>query len=195
MFSHTGEWNLHISFVHQGTFQQMWISKQEYEEGGKQCVDRKCPWFIYIFFLFHRNINYVLILNFCQKVNIFCDSHPNLDSGTHPGFCLYFCIVFVFVFLKYKYLYVDEASFSGVLWSIYKASYLVMKKKMSCFFHLHQSVALKIIYWNPYFFLNSDCYQKHSRLQLPYQHTGLDINLITTTLESNTMWDTAVFWR
>uniref|UniRef100_A0A4W6FGX9 Actin-like 6A n=1 Tax=Lates calcarifer TaxID=8187 RepID=A0A4W6FGX9_LATCA len=26
-----------------GTFQQMWISKQEYEEGGKQCVDRKCP--------------------------------------------------------------------------------------------------------------------------------------------------------
>lgn len=28
----------------QGTFQQMWISKQEYEEGGKQCVERKCPW-------------------------------------------------------------------------------------------------------------------------------------------------------
>uniref|UniRef100_A0A672JT02 Actin-like protein 6A n=1 Tax=Salarias fasciatus TaxID=181472 RepID=A0A672JT02_SALFA len=26
-----------------GTFQQMWISKQEYEEGGKQCVDKKCP--------------------------------------------------------------------------------------------------------------------------------------------------------
>ncbi|XP_051563357.1 actin-like protein 6A [Myxocyprinus asiaticus] len=26
-----------------GTFQHMWISKQEYEEGGKQCVDRKCP--------------------------------------------------------------------------------------------------------------------------------------------------------
>uniref|UniRef100_A0AAR2K5G7 Actin-like 6A n=1 Tax=Pygocentrus nattereri TaxID=42514 RepID=A0AAR2K5G7_PYGNA len=26
-----------------GTFQQMWISKQEYDEGGKQCVDRKCP--------------------------------------------------------------------------------------------------------------------------------------------------------
>ncbi|CAJ0916298.1 unnamed protein product [Ranitomeya imitator] len=24
-----------------GTFQQMWISKQEYEEGGKQCVERK----------------------------------------------------------------------------------------------------------------------------------------------------------
>lgn len=32
-------------FFLQGTFQQMWISKQEYEEGGKQCVDRKCPWF------------------------------------------------------------------------------------------------------------------------------------------------------
>ena len=29
--------------VPQGTFQQMWISKQEYEEGGKQCVERKCP--------------------------------------------------------------------------------------------------------------------------------------------------------
>uniref|UniRef100_UPI00358E22A3 actin-like protein 6A n=1 Tax=Myxine glutinosa TaxID=7769 RepID=UPI00358E22A3 len=26
-----------------GTFQQMWISKQEYEESGKQCVERKCP--------------------------------------------------------------------------------------------------------------------------------------------------------
>jgi len=22
----------------------MWISKQEYEEGGKGCVDKKCPW-------------------------------------------------------------------------------------------------------------------------------------------------------
>ncbi|XP_035697168.1 actin-like protein 6B [Branchiostoma floridae] len=26
-----------------GTFQQMWISKQEYEEAGKGCVERKCP--------------------------------------------------------------------------------------------------------------------------------------------------------
>ncbi|XP_064600687.1 actin-like protein 6A isoform X2 [Liolophura sinensis] len=26
-----------------GSFQQMWISKQEYEEGGKGCVERKCP--------------------------------------------------------------------------------------------------------------------------------------------------------
>jgi len=26
-----------------GTFQNMWISKQEYEEGGKSLVDRKCP--------------------------------------------------------------------------------------------------------------------------------------------------------
>ncbi|KAB5515157.1 hypothetical protein PHYPO_G00250550 [Pangasianodon hypophthalmus] len=26
-----------------GTFQQMWISKQEYDEGGKQSVERKCP--------------------------------------------------------------------------------------------------------------------------------------------------------
>ena len=23
----------------------MWISKQEYEEGGKTCVERKCPWY------------------------------------------------------------------------------------------------------------------------------------------------------
>ena len=27
-----------------GSFQQMWISKQEYEEGGKSQVERKCPW-------------------------------------------------------------------------------------------------------------------------------------------------------
>ena len=26
-----------------GTFQQMWISKQEYEEAGKSMVERKCP--------------------------------------------------------------------------------------------------------------------------------------------------------
>lgn len=26
-----------------GSFQQMWISKQEYEESGKTQVDRKCP--------------------------------------------------------------------------------------------------------------------------------------------------------
>ncbi|KAL8618987.1 Actin-like 6A [Nucella lapillus] len=26
-----------------GSFQQMWVSKQEYEEGGKCCVERKCP--------------------------------------------------------------------------------------------------------------------------------------------------------
>jgi actin-related protein len=26
-----------------GSFQQMWISKQEYEEGGKSCVEKKCP--------------------------------------------------------------------------------------------------------------------------------------------------------
>ncbi|EDV21979.1 Actin-like protein 6A [Trichoplax sp. H2] len=26
-----------------GSFQQMWISKQEYDDGGKNCVERKCP--------------------------------------------------------------------------------------------------------------------------------------------------------
>ena len=26
-----------------GSFQQMWISKHEYEENGKSQVDRKCP--------------------------------------------------------------------------------------------------------------------------------------------------------
>ncbi|XP_065051410.1 actin-like protein 6B [Rhopilema esculentum] len=26
-----------------GTFHQMWISKQEYEESGRSCVERKCP--------------------------------------------------------------------------------------------------------------------------------------------------------
>ena len=32
-----------LSIVFQGSFQQMWISKQEYEEGGKSVVDKKCP--------------------------------------------------------------------------------------------------------------------------------------------------------
>ena len=26
-----------------GTFQQMWISSQEYKESGKSQIDRKCP--------------------------------------------------------------------------------------------------------------------------------------------------------
>lgn len=26
-----------------GSFQQMWISKQEYDEGGKSCIEKKCP--------------------------------------------------------------------------------------------------------------------------------------------------------
>lgn len=26
-----------------GSFQQMWISKQEYDEGGKNCIEKKCP--------------------------------------------------------------------------------------------------------------------------------------------------------
>ena len=30
-------------YVFQGSFQQMWISKQEYNEQGKCCVERKCP--------------------------------------------------------------------------------------------------------------------------------------------------------
>nr|KAG5693295.1 hypothetical protein BaRGS_011616 [Batillaria attramentaria] len=29
--------------IRPGSFQQMWVSKQEYEEGGKGCVERKCP--------------------------------------------------------------------------------------------------------------------------------------------------------
>ena len=27
-----------------GSFQQMWMSKQEYEEHGAQLVHKKCPW-------------------------------------------------------------------------------------------------------------------------------------------------------
>jgi len=37
-----------VWYVWQGSFQQMWISKQEYEEGGKACVDKKCPWLTYL---------------------------------------------------------------------------------------------------------------------------------------------------
>lgn len=77
----------------------MWISKQEYEEGGKQCVDRKCPWF---FFLIEPSHLLCCHPELCQKVNIFCGSHPTLDSGTHPGFCLEFCMFFLFVVLLFQ---------------------------------------------------------------------------------------------
>mgnify|MGYP002714328617 CR=1 FL=1 len=32
-----------FAFVCQNSFQQMWVSKQEYEEEGKGQVERKCP--------------------------------------------------------------------------------------------------------------------------------------------------------
>jgi Actin len=35
--------NENETWLVQGSFQQMWISKQEYEEGGKSCVEKKCP--------------------------------------------------------------------------------------------------------------------------------------------------------
>ena len=40
-------WLAHYMYMYllsfQGTFQQMWISRQEYEEVGKIVVDKKCP--------------------------------------------------------------------------------------------------------------------------------------------------------
>ena len=38
-----GAWNGGSILASLGSFQQMWISKQEYEESGKSQVDRKCP--------------------------------------------------------------------------------------------------------------------------------------------------------
>ncbi|WAR01134.1 ACL6A-like protein [Mya arenaria] len=35
--------SLRFVCLSQGSFQQMWISKQEYDEGGKSCVEKKCP--------------------------------------------------------------------------------------------------------------------------------------------------------
>ncbi|KAB7506674.1 Actin-like protein 6A [Armadillidium nasatum] len=38
-----GAWNGGSILASLGSFQQMWISKQEYEEAGKSQIDRKCP--------------------------------------------------------------------------------------------------------------------------------------------------------
>lgn len=38
-----GTWNGGSILASLGSFQQMWISKQEYEESGKSQIDRKCP--------------------------------------------------------------------------------------------------------------------------------------------------------
>ncbi|MCL4126739.1 UNVERIFIED_CONTAM: hypothetical protein GTU68_051399 [Idotea baltica] len=38
-----GAWNGGSILASLGSFQQMWISKQEYEESGKSQIDRKCP--------------------------------------------------------------------------------------------------------------------------------------------------------
>ncbi len=39
-----------------GNFQQMWISKQEYEESGKNLVERKCPWSSFTGSIFNRHL-------------------------------------------------------------------------------------------------------------------------------------------
>ena len=50
-------------FCLQGTFQQMWISKQEYEESGKGCVERKCPWNQ---LLYYYSVFVIVCLYLCQ---------------------------------------------------------------------------------------------------------------------------------
>lgn len=51
-------WTLQWFCFLQGSFQQMWISKQEYEDQGKGCVERKCPWPLPV--LLQQELNYIL---------------------------------------------------------------------------------------------------------------------------------------
>ncbi len=46
-----------LALCFQGTFQQMWISKHEFEESGKSCVEKKCPW-IFDFVLCIKSLQY-----------------------------------------------------------------------------------------------------------------------------------------
>ena len=48
-----------------GSFQQMWISKHEYEENGKGQVDRKCPWILSLWVWLNH---YCVITNFIHNI-------------------------------------------------------------------------------------------------------------------------------
>lgn len=127
----------------------MWISKQEYEEGGKQCVDRKCPWFIF----FYSTATLIMFSSWTLwngQHLLWFTSDPGLRNTSR---LLSLLLYIFFGFFKYKYLYVHEASFLGVLWTSTK--WVILWWKKNEFFHLHRSVALKMIYWNQFSILTA----------------------------------------
>lgn len=66
------------------------------------------------FFLFHRHINYVLILNFVKRSTSFV-VHIRPWIQEHIQAFVSTFVYFLLFFFKYEYLYVHEASFLGVL--------------------------------------------------------------------------------
>lgn len=98
--------------------------------GGKAVCRQEVP-LIYIF-LFHRHINYVLILNFVKRSTSFVvhirpwtQEHIQAFVSTFVYFFLFFLSTSTCMSMKHHL---------GCIVNIYKVSYLVMKKKMSCFF-------------------------------------------------------------
>ena len=59
-----------------GSFQQMWISKHEYEENGKGQVDRKCPWILSLWVWLNH---YCVITNFIHNI-IIIRFHRSLNA-------------------------------------------------------------------------------------------------------------------
>lgn len=133
----------------------MWISKQEYEEGGKQCVDRKCPWFIF----FYSTATLIMFSSWTLWKGqhlLWYTSDPGLRNTSR---LLSLLLYILFCFFKYKYLYVHEASFLGVLWTSTKWVILWWKKKWVVFSST-SVCCLENDLLKPVF--NFDCYHKHS---------------------------------
>ena len=74
-----------------GSFQQMWISKHEYEENGKGQVDRKCPWILSLWVWLNH---YCVITNFIHNI-ITIRFHRSLN--TRPKITWEVSIIYAYV--------------------------------------------------------------------------------------------------
>lgn len=128
----------------------MWISKQEYEEGGKQCVDRKCPWFIF----FYSTATLIMFSSWTLWKGqhlLWFTSDPGLRNTSR---LLSLLLYIFFVFLSTSTC-MSMKHLSWVYCEHLQSELSCDEKIRELFFHLHLSIALKMIYWNQFSILTA----------------------------------------
>lgn len=119
--------------------------------GGKAVCRQEVP-LIYIF-LFHRHINYVLILNFVKRSTSFVVHIRPWTQEHIQAFVSTF--VYSFLFFLSTSTCMSMKHLSWVYCEHLPSELSCDEKKNELFFHLHQSVALKMIYWNQFSILTA----------------------------------------